>query len=368
MSTVVVFGAGATKACGGPLTNEILFEAFKTDGQGLRENMFTELLNEFLIENFHIPQNKDTRTISSYPGLPLLISLVDTSIDRNQPFNKKWHLKKMLKVREALEFVIFAVIKQKLERTFNNHYYNFLKKIVEQDNALPEVISLNYDIIADNALIKLMLQKEDNRFVPNYGCEISSVDYNNRIGEANLYKLHGSLNWLYCPACHRLEVGMSRSGNFMRKELDRLYHLQEFDKVYTKGLESSYERRDDKCKDTKCGTKLRPIIITPTHFKDYRNPHISSVWYNAERALRSADRIFVVGYSLPEDDIDVIYLLKRGTQNINPENITVVEYVNEDGETIPLDEHAVGLRYKNLFGGSINWSTQGFGKYIDSMR
>ncbi|MEM9391334.1 MAG: hypothetical protein AAGA02_12720 [Bacteroidota bacterium] len=308
MSTVVIFGAGATKACGGPLTNEILFNAFNSNG--LTNNRFTALLNEFLIDNFHLSRHRSRRTINSYPGLPLLISLVDTAINRNQPFNNEWNFDRMLMVREALEYVIFAIIKKKLEIGFENHYYNFLQKIFIKERKLPTVVSLNYDIIVDNALIKLMLEKEDFRFVPNYGCEISSEGYKERIGKADLYKLHGSLNWLYCPACNRLEVGMDKSGKFMRKELDRLYRLKNINKVYTKGLESSYKRRDDKCNDSKCRTKLRPIIITPTHFKDYRNPHVSSVWYNAERALRTAKKIYIIGYSLPEDDIDVIYLLK----------------------------------------------------------
>ena len=365
--TVVLFGAGATKACGGPLTNEILYDTYQPGG--LDSNNFTELLDEFLVDNFHLSPDRSSRHINDYPGLPLLISLVDTAVDRSQPFNNRWDVNKMLQVREALEYTIFALIKKKLESSFNNYYYRFLAKLASRnDNHLPDVVSLNYDIIADNALIHLMIDHyEGFRYVPNYGCEISSDDYNKRLGPANLFKLHGSLNWLYCPACHRLEIGMSRSGDFMRKELYRLYDSQDFDKVYTKGLEASYSREDDRCKDPCCHTKLKPIMITPTHLKDYRNPHISSVWYGAERSLREADHIYIVGYSLPEDDIDVIYLLKRGLQNIKPENVTVVEYVDEDGPNVPIGDHPVGLRYKNLFGDQINWHTQGFSKFVQSM-
>jgi hypothetical protein len=88
-------------------------------------------------------------------------------------------------------------------------------------------------------------------------------------------------------------------------------------------------------------------MITPTRIKDYRNPHISNIWYGAERLLRRADRAIIIGYSLPEDDVDVIYLLKRGLKNTPASQITVVEY---DPQNRPLQEHLVGQRYRSVFG------------------
>jgi len=63
------------------------------------------------------------------------------------------------------------------------------------------------------------------------------------------------------------------------------------------------------------------------HLKDYRNPHLSSVWFEAQRVLRQADRLTFVGYSMPDDDVEVVYLVKRGLAHIqSPKLITVVEY------------------------------------------
>jgi len=67
-----------------------------------------------------------------------------------------------------------------------------------------------------------------------------------------------------------------------------------------------------------CQTRLRPILITPTYRKDYRNPHLARIWYDAERALQRANRVIFVGYSLPDDDVEVIYLLKRGLGTLSP--------------------------------------------------
>ena len=53
--TIVVFGAGATKACGGPLTNEILPDALASRRHLARQDHI-DLLETFLVENFNLPE------------------------------------------------------------------------------------------------------------------------------------------------------------------------------------------------------------------------------------------------------------------------------------------------------------------------
>ena len=119
-------------------------------------------------------------------------------------------------------------------------------------------------------------------------------------------------------------------------------------------LEQSYTPDGNPCPG--CGTRLRPLLIAPTHLKDYRNPHLAQVWYEAERGLREADRAVFIGYSLPDDDIEVIYLVKRGLAHLTPDRITVVEY---DPTIPPLVKHTVGRRYRTLFGDGIDWHPAG---------
>ena len=59
-TTVLIFGAGASKASGTPLTNEILWQAFcdpgvrhALAGQGRGEDL--KRVRDCLIEHFHIP-------------------------------------------------------------------------------------------------------------------------------------------------------------------------------------------------------------------------------------------------------------------------------------------------------------------------
>jgi len=351
--TVVLFGAGATKACGGPLTNEILPQAFEpTVINDIRREGFTELLDQFLIENFHLSPQQADRAESDYPALPLLLSLIDTAIDRNQPMGPDWAVEQLRLVREALEYTIFALLEYKLRRLRRNCYKELLDAITPPGGDTPTVISLNYDIIVDNAMVGR------NDCLPDYGCDITTERYWQLPHRGTLFKIHGSLNWSYCPACYRLDLGVTESGR-THKMLEELYQINP--------LEPRYSCHGFPCPG--CETPVEPVLITPTQLKDYRNPHVQRVWTLADQALRRAERVIIVGYSLPDDDLDVIYLLKRSLGQLvrkKPRKITVVEYTDDDSLQA-IDEHPVGRRYRTIFGPDIDWRTDGFEGLIASL-
>lgn len=347
---VVIFGAGATKACGGPLTSEILPNIFKHKEEIEREG-FIELLNDFLIKSFHVPTDINIRKPHHYPPLPLLLSLIDLSIDRKQPLGSDWTSDMLINVRDALEYCIFALLEYELRHLPGNWYLVLLDMMTYEYDVRPKVISLNYDIIVDNSIVHIIENKNQEPGFPDYGCDIATTFYRQRPKYGTLMKLHGSLNWFYCPGCHRLELGISESGRSTVKVLKELYNENP--------LEPRYGCHGSPCSE--CGTFVRPVLITPTHSKDYRNPHISQVWYKAERLLREADRAIIVGYSLPEDDVNVIYLLKRGLGKLDTSMITVVEF---DQRRRKIDKHPVGLRYRSLFGDGIDWRTEGFEAWL----
>lgn len=106
-----------------------------------------------------------------------------------------------------------------------------------------------------------------------------------------------------------------------------------------------------------CATKLRPLLVAPTHLKNYRNPHLARVWYEAGRVLRGATRAVFIGYSLPDDDVEVVYLLKL------PEQITVVDHA-KPGDPLELNERPVGRRYRTLFGDGIDRHCKGLSAWL----
>ena len=352
--TALVLGAGATKSCKGPLTNEILNEVFLNKADFPNAAALTEL-EQFLQQNFHVPAGA---TQHDYPGLPLLMSLIDTGIERRQAFHPAWDLDAVTRVRHAIELAIFDLLEYRLEKAPTNNHYKMLSHLypVPQE---PRVISMNYDVIVDAAIMYYGESRAapgaaaEWKF-PDYGCDISTDVYRNppeRFG--TLLKLHGSLNWLYCGTCHRLEIGASEARPFVRA-LTSLVGAGH-------NLESFYLGAGSNCQT--CGTELRALLIAPSHLKNYRNPHVTNVWYRAERLLRTASRAVFVGYSLPEDDVEVVYLLKRGLAHLSPDDITVVEFDKENPD-ITLMNHPVGRRYRSLFGDGIGWSARGLDGWL----
>jgi len=345
--TVLFLGAGATKAVYGPLTDEILPKVF-TKLQplaGSNPESPEGKLVQFLQTQFHLTPGlpKDR-----YPGLPLLMSLLDLSLDRRELFHKDWDVEAVAKLRTGIELGIFDVLEDAL-MAFATKNHNLLLQKLFQAPATPQVITTNYDLVVDATLMFLSQQRMPPGALPDYWCGLANIPSNEpRFGR--LLKLHGSLNWLFCQTCQRLVLGAT----------DSTRYLSIFGKIASPDLKNSFTADGAPCEV--CQTRLRPLLVAPSHVKVYRNPHISQVWAEAQRMLRQADRVVFVGYSLPDDDVEVVYLLKRGLAHLDAKQITVVEYC-ETNPVILRDEHAVGRRYRTLFG-NVEWTAAGLDAWL----
>jgi len=350
--TVVFLGAGATKACGGPLTSEILPQIIQTKdtpdpSSAPDTSSRLSLLVTFLFDLFHV---SDVSVNDLYPGLPLLMSLVDTALERRQSFHPDWDTARLSQLREAVDLGIFDLLEERLNKAPTSNHYQLLQAVYS-DVTDPCIISTNYDLIIDTAMMSYSQTRYPEGRLPDYRCHIRTDFYLNEPARfGTLLKLHGSLNWLYCKTCHRLEIGASESKKFLAV-LGRL--------VGAPSLEKSYTPDGNAC--STCGTKLRPLLIAPSHLKDYRNPHLSQVWYESERVLREAQHVVFIGYSLPDDDVEVVYLLKRSLGRTPAPSITVVEY---DPSKAGLSANSVGRRYRTLFGDGVHWHPEGMDAWI----
>ena len=103
-----------------------------------------------------------------------------------------------------------------------------------------------------------------------------------------LLKIHGSLNWLYCPVCNHIKLTPKEE-----RAIKAFYDIE-------------------KCEE--CKTPMEPVIIPPTFYKEMSNPFIQQIFLKADKVLRNAKRIFICGYSFPDADLHVKYLLKRAEQ------------------------------------------------------
>jgi hypothetical protein len=191
-------------------------------------------------------------------------------------------------------------------------YKLFLKNCLEikegvsipfsRNNNSNSVISLNYDLLIENMLIeynRLNLRKfEDARtFKFEYGNNIEydlEAKYYNNPMKVEIAKLHGSLNF-----------------------------------------------KND-------------IIIPPTWNKT-NNPEIKSIWQLAFNLLSNANKIVFIGYSLPQTDAYLKYLLINAI-NKN-ENLKRIEVINPDDE-----KETTKNRYASFFEKSLE--TKAMFQYI----
>jgi len=350
---VVVLGAGATKACGGPLTNEILPWAFRNPEVIHREDYVPDAV-EFIRDIFGMDPLAVDDLEARLPSLTLILSLIDIAIDRREALSPKWRENELGRARSAFDYIIFAVLEHQLHALAGNPHKELFRRIRELCGDV-SVLSLNYDIIADNSLLGLAEHAGLDGFA-DYGCDIASDFYRERPKIGQLFKLHGSLNWMYCPNCTRLDLGVSESGRSTAKVLDALWQ----ESPEAGSLEQRYTCHGSPCRT--CGTYVNPMLISPSHQKDYRNPHIVEIWRRADMALRQARQLIFVGYSLPEDDIHVQYLLKRAAGHLHDGDVTVVEF--DPVAKRPAAEHPVGRRYSWLFGDGIRWCPDGFQEWL----
>ena len=129
--------------------------------------------------------------------------------------------------------------------------------------------------------------KEEKRIISTH---VKAKGFNN----IKILKLHGSINWLFCPRCGRVYV-----------DYDEDIALQEMMAYcYCPKCYVEFARHED-------SPQLRSILVTPTFLKDLNDLHLKNIWHNALIDLTEATKVVFIGYSFPEADFEMRCLLKK---------------------------------------------------------
>ena len=93
---------------------------------------------------------------------------------------------------------------------------------------------------------------------------------------------------------------------------------------------------------------MTPIVIPPTYFKVLSNLFLQEVWHRAERQLSSCKTWVFCGYSFPDADMHVKYLLKRIQVNSGqPRKVIVLNWHKDKNEHEAEQELS---RFQRFFG------------------
>ena len=178
-------------------------------------------------------------------------------------------------------------------------------------------------------LVRKWHEDRSHILTTNYDTVVERILWEGFEGHASGKKLRADYPDLYpIPITHarsRQEMG----GIFAREtnETCTLYKLHGSTTWYASGSEAPYAPiyglRYDQLSDgssNKLVTDKRRFIIPPVYDKSTLLSHesIRSLWHQAKRdALELADRLYVIGYSLPETDFAMRSLLWQGAKQSN---------------------------------------------------
>ncbi|MBN2413378.1 hypothetical protein JXQ31_16985 [candidate division KSB1 bacterium] len=350
--TVYFLGAGFSVLFGGPLQSNIIKEIMAIEQNGNEPEGFGQFADVKcrLLNFLEVAFPKINENDYEHINIEDIFSILDRAILNKDSFHI-YSLEDLLEIRTALINSIIFMFKYKLYYHLDKQLLmDFLNILLSQNsNSTVSFITTNWEIILDNVLFKILMNKE-NPYSLSYGFDTDYYAYEgnslkyfkNKDKIIHLLKLHGSMNWLYCPNCNRI------FHDFVEKIASHeLQHEQYNPRCrYCKDI---YKRKYDRG-DVENPFMLRSYLIMPTMLKELDNLYIQQIWHQASIELSQADELVFIGYSFPQADFEIRYLLGRSIRKDC--KIKVVLYKDDEPKNHCTNDYHLlpEHRYKYFFG------------------
>jgi hypothetical protein len=351
VDTAIFLGAGASKTEGAPLQGQLFAEYFSSaDFRRSRSKMDRELA-AFFLEMFKLNVKRGNMADITFPTFEEVLGLTDLAIMRKEAFrhfdieNREQRNSGRLRLlSQYLVFLVAKVLDAKLPRRVGYHR-KLVRNLVKADELRNVVfVSTNYDILIDNALT----EEPEQGFDLDYGVEFRNFDPSWQgdnhwrrpalDNSVQLFKPHGSLNWLFCPTCSELEITPKEKGVVTR-------------------LISDFAKKE--C--FRCGSVFSPLIVPPTFYKDLNNVFLSTIWNRTDVALQKVKHVIFCGYSFPDADIHIKYLLKRAQTNRS--GVLTVTVINHFPDKDPELADQEKYRYERFLGTTVKYTKRSFEEF-----
>jgi hypothetical protein len=342
-STVFIFGAGSSYSAGVPLQAELIPKLMNEVDSQLQKSEVATRVRKFIKDNFD--------SVERYPSLEEVFGLINFCLSNDQSLSREWGTQELLKVRNDLSKVLHYLISR--HTTDSKEFRLFWTKVANQ-NASIGVITTNYDTLIDEAfgLIypKYLLDYCIDLVNHRYPAKVHAFDWwldatkpidpivcgETPSQRVKLLKIHGSLNWKYCPTCGQVA----------------LTPWQHQFNIKSDSFESFYEMHRHLCSFDK--TPLQSLLQPPSHVKTHNNYIFNRLYDQAAYMLGSASRLIFVGYSFPEADVHIRALVKRTFAR--------------DGEIVVINKsRAIDLRHRyESLANSVDYREWTFAKFLRS--
>jgi NAD-dependent SIR2 family protein deacetylase len=327
ISKVVLTGAGFSVDAGLPVTNDLIHRARQRLNPKSRDT-FEAALDAYTVALLGKSVWKDEAIevlLTRRSVLKMYHS--DFASLPGDPPREHDYLKQIYPLERGIYFLMWLALQPPSTPPLLDSYDRFLARL-GNDVAFA---TLNYDL-----LLEAIFERSERAW--HYPFEGVTRFYNElRYGE-NFYasveddphpilyvKLHGSFNWRYCWRCDYFRV--------VRDEWSGVsgFYMPGQGWVTNPGILACAEDNCVIASGPEVGqATLNPLIIPPTHIKEYSRTPIAWQWLRFDELLRQAKQLIFVGTSLRDEDVPLFMALKY-LRRKNPQ-LTKLIVINLDPE------------------------------------
>jgi NAD-dependent SIR2 family protein deacetylase len=337
------------------LQSEISTQSLQSLAIKFKEPNIVDLLNEII----HISQDKILRLqlneITNAHYYRILVDLKEQIRKALSTENPKVDLEDIFTIFDKsfrenenwgeLTYVELDHLRHALLRLFTYYFgqkiYQFSKsKTKAYDSFVQYVRENSVSIITTNwdSITEIILKKNNIDFKTH-------EEKNYSENYINIIKLHGSINWFKCNSCGTYQIA---------KYCDIATHL----------LDDKKKEKCEKCQNFAVSNQvvLQPEIITPTMLKTLNSKLYREIWTSGSSAIEKANKIIFIGYSLPQADFEIRYLLKK---HIKRDALIDVVLIAHDKPKSTSNGLCPEDRYKSLFpANKISFHYEGYKKFF----
>ena len=207
-----------------------------------------------------------------------------------------------------------------------NQHCNHLSKVFDKLSDKDNIISFNWDTIADVTLGKCLPSQFNNYIQLMTDSNLNIKKYQNA---GNFIKLHGSINWFVCE----------------NKKCEKYRQLQ-IPINENNELDMSIRVPECPC----CKKSRKPLIIPPSSNKLLnRNSLIHKLWLLSRDKLLRTKRIIFIGYSFPPNDFVSDWLFRHIYLTEEFHNDFLLPEIIVVNPEIKRPNSLVSKRFKSLF-------------------
>lgn len=253
---------------------------------------------------------------------------------------------------DEIENFIYATIKKSIYNNIRPYTYEiFLAKSTRNS----VIITTNWDILLETS--------------GQYHIESGYISYESVLRHSTcepptgfgaiedkfrILKLHGSLNWGFCKNCGNIYY-------FNEKVDDRL------------------ARNELPC--DKCDGKLARIIVPPKLSKLIKpekiesnllnSPYnqLSAIWSKANKYLEMCERIYFIGYSFPETDVQMKTFVSNALRtNKKIKDVRIISNKKHGNQRIEFEERYLSILSRFISHSKIDFYYEGFEKFCRTLK